>query len=80
MSDAAARLNRRVAAALLAEGVATVSWQPCASAVVVDGRIQQMAVAPGKRRWRACCPRLWRRCRFDTVRGTIISTEEVMGI
>ncbi len=81
VSDAAARLNRRVAAALLAEGVATVSWQPCASAVVADGRIQQMAVAPVQAALAAgVLPLVYGDVAFDTVRGgTIISTEEVMG-
>ena len=81
VSDAAARLNRRVASALLAEGVAAVSWQPCASAVVADGRIQQMAVGPVRAALaEGVLPLVYGDVAFDTVRGgTIISTEEVMG-
>lgn len=81
VSDAAARLNRRVTAALLAAGVPALTWQPSASAVVADGRIQQMATAPI---WAALAagmvPLVYGDVAFDTVRGgTIISTEEVMG-
>ena len=81
VSDAAARLNRQVVAALLAAGVGTVGLPPSASAVVVDGQIQQLAVAPVVAALDAgLLPVVFGDVVFDTVRGgTIISTEEVLG-
>ncbi len=80
VSDAAARLNRRVVAALLAAGVAAVGLPPSASAVVADGHIQQLAVAPVVAALEAgLLPVVFGDVAFDTVRGgTIISTEEVL--
>ena len=80
VSDAAARLNRLVLAALLAAGVPAVSLQPSASILCEDGRIQtiaaqnvQSALAAG------LVPVVYGDVAFDTVRGgTIVSTEEVM--
>ena len=80
VSDAAARLNRHVVAALLAAGVAAVGLPPSASAVVADGRIQQLAVATVVAALAAgLLPVVFGDVAFDTVRGgTIISTEEVL--
>lgn len=80
VSDAAARLNRHVVAALLAAGVAAVGLPPSASAVVADGRIQQLAVAPVVAALATgLLPVVFGDVAFDTVRGgTIISTEEVL--
>ncbi|WP_420643794.1 isopentenyl phosphate kinase [Candidatus Leptofilum sp.] len=80
VSDAAARLNRQVLAALLAEDVPAVSLQPSASVVCVDGRIYaiashtvQAALAAG------LVPVVYGDVAFDSARGgTIVSTEEVM--
>lgn len=80
VSDAAARLNRRVLAELLAADVPAVSLQPSASVMCEDGRIQaiasqnvQAALAAG------LVPVVYGDVAFDTVRGgTIVSTEEVM--
>jgi isopentenyl phosphate kinase len=46
VSDAAARLNRLVVAALLAADVPALSLQPSASARCVNGRIQHLAPEP----------------------------------
>ena len=80
VSDAAARLNRHVVAALLAAGVGAVGLPPSASAVVEDGAIRQMAVAPVVAALDAgLLPVVFGDVAFDTVRGgTIISTEEVL--
>ena len=80
VSDAAARLNRHVVAALLAAGVGAVGLPPSASAVVEDGAIRQLAVAPVVAALDAgLLPVVFGDVAFDTVRGgTIISTEEVM--
>ncbi|MCA9954897.1 MAG: hypothetical protein KC434_09275 [Anaerolineales bacterium] len=80
VSDAAARLNRQVLAALLAADVTAVSLSPSASVGCVDGRIQsiashtvQAALAAG------IVPVVYGDVAFDSVRGgTIVSTEEVM--
>jgi isopentenyl phosphate kinase len=80
VSDAAARLNRQVLAALLAAEVTAVSLSPSASVGCVDGRIQtiashsvQAALAAG------IVPVIYGDVAFDAVRGgTIVSTEEVM--
>ena len=68
-------------AALLAAGVGAVGLPPSASAVVVDGQIQQLAVAPVVAALDAgLLPVVFGDVAFDTVRGgTIISTEEVLG-
>ncbi len=80
VSDAAARLNRHVVAALLAAGVGAVGLPPSASAVVEDGVIRQMAVAPIVAALGAgLLPVVFGDVAFDTVRGgTIVSTEEVL--
>ena len=80
VSDAAARLNRQVLAALLAAEVPAVSLPPSASVLCEDGRIQaiashtvQAALAAG------LVPVVYGDVAFDAVRGgTIVSTEEVM--
>ena len=80
VSDAAARLNRLVVAALLAAGVSAVSLQPSASVMCVDGRIQTIAAEQVQAALVAgLVPVVYGDVAFDTVRGgTIVSTEEVM--
>lgn len=80
VSDAAARLNRHVVAALLNAGVPAVSLSPLASAVVRDGRIDQLALGPVASALDAgLLPVVYGDVAFDAVRGgTIISTEEVL--
>ncbi len=80
VSDAAARLNRAVVAALLVAGVPAVGLPPSASAVVSDGVIRELALAPIQAALAAgLLPVVFGDVAFDTVRGgTIISTEEVM--
>lgn len=79
VSDAAARLNRIVVAALLAEQIPAVSLAPSASAVCADGRIEQIATGPLKAALMAgLVPVVYGDVAFDLRRGgTIISTEEV---
>ncbi|MFZ1395589.1 MAG: isopentenyl phosphate kinase [Candidatus Promineifilaceae bacterium] len=80
VSDAAARLNRQVLAALLAADVAAVSLSPSASVGCVDGRIQTIATQPVQAALDAgMVPVVYGDVAFDAVRGgTIVSTEEVM--
>lgn len=81
VSDAAARLNRQVIAALLAAGVPAVGLPPSASAVVHDGRIASLAHEPVASALEAgLLPVVFGDVAFDSVRGgTIVSTEEVLG-
>jgi isopentenyl phosphate kinase len=81
VSDAAARLNRQVCAALLDAGLPATSLQPSASAICENGRIVQMASEPVTAALEAgLLPIVYGDVAFDVVRGgTIISTEEVMG-
>lgn len=81
VSDAAARLNRHVVAALLAAGLPAISFQPSASAVCHEGQI--IALPIDKNVWAALAaglvPVVYGDVAFDdTLGGTIISTEEVM--
>jgi isopentenyl phosphate kinase len=80
VADAAARLNRRVVGALLAEGVPALALPPSALALAEGGQM---------RRWfglalsRACdaglVPVVYGDVAFDTaLGGTIVSTEEVL--
>jgi isopentenyl phosphate kinase len=80
VSDAAARLNRQVLAALLAADVPAVSLQPSASVVCVDGRIYAIASHPVQAALAAgIVPVVYGDVAFDSLRGgTIVSTEEVM--
>ncbi len=80
VSDAAARLDRHVIAALLAQGVPAIGLPPSASAAVNDGRITSLAVAPIRAALAAgLVPVVFGDVAFDAARGgTIISTEEVM--
>ncbi len=80
VSDAAARLNRHVIAALLSAGVPAISLPSSASAEVSDGRILRLATAPVLAALEAgLLPVVFGDVAFDSVRGgTIISTEEVM--
>ena len=80
VSDAAARLNRHVIAALLGAGLPAVSLSPLASAVVDDGRITALAVAPPAGALEAgLLPVVYGDVAFDRTRGgTIISTEEIL--
>ncbi len=81
VSDAAARLNRAVVAALLAAGVPAISLQPSASVQCQDGVIVAQALhVPVKAALAAgLVPVIYGDAAFDEVRGgTIVSTEEVM--
>lgn len=80
VSDAAARLNRQVLAALLAADVTAVSLAPSASVGCVDGRIHTIASRPVQAALDAgIVPVVYGDVAFDSVRGgTIVSTEEVM--
>ena len=80
VSDAAARLNRHVMAALLAADVPAVSVQPSASVQCENGRITHIATAPVAAALNAgLVPVLYGDVAFDSARGgTIVSTEEVM--
>lgn len=80
VSDAAARLDRHVIAALLAEGVPAIGLPPSASATVVDGRITNLSTTPiGAALEAKLVPVVFGDVAFDTIRGgTIVSTEEVM--
>jgi isopentenyl phosphate kinase len=80
VSDAAARLNRQVLAALLDADVSAVSLSPSASVGCVDGRIQTIVTQPVQAALEAgIVPVVYGDVAFDSVRGgTIVSTEEVM--
>ncbi len=80
VADAAARLNRHVIAALLAAGVPAVGLPPSASALVVNGRLMQMATGPVVAALDAgLLPVVFGDVAFDTARGgTIVSTEEAL--
>ena len=80
VSDAAARLNRQVLAALLAADLPAVSLQPSASVGCVNGRIQTIATQPVQAALAAgIVPVVYGDVAFDSIRGgTIVSTEEVM--
>jgi len=80
VSDAAARLNRLVVAALLEAGVPALSLQPSASADCLDGVIQAVAVQPVQQALAAgLVPVVYGDVAFDRTRGgTIISTEELL--
>ncbi len=80
VSASALRLNRIVTEALLHEGLAVISLQPCASAICADGQITQISTAPILAALAAgLLPVIHGDVAFDTVRGgTIVSTEEVM--
>jgi isopentenyl phosphate kinase len=80
VSDAAARLNRLVLAALLAADVPAVSLQPSAAVMCENGRIHTIASQPVQAALAAgIVPVVYGDVAFDAVRGgTIVSTEEVM--
>ena len=80
VSDAAARLNRRVTAVLLKAGLPVISLQPSASALCEDGRITHIASGPiAQALKKGLMPIIYGDVAFDSIRGgTIISTEEVM--
>lgn len=80
VSDAAARLNRLVVAALLDAGVPALSLQPSASADCRDGMIRSLASGPVRQALAAnLVPVVYGDVAFDDGRGgTIISTEEVL--
>lgn len=80
VSDAAARLNRWVMAALLAADLPAVSLPPSASTLCENGRIQQISVENVAAALDAgLLPVVYGDVAFDSVRGgTIVSTEEVM--
>ncbi len=81
VSDAAARLNRAVVAALLAAGVPAIALQPSASVQCHDGVIvnQALYVPVIAALAAGLVPVIYGDVAFDRVRGgTIVSTEEVM--
>lgn len=80
VSSAAARLNRLVVEALLAQEVPAVALQPSASAVCRDGKIESLEVSPIRAALNAgLVPVIYGDVAFDSaIGGTIISTEEVM--
>lgn len=80
VSDAAARLNRKVCAAFLEAGLPVVSLQPSASALCEGGRIVSLATRPIIESLRSgLVPIIYGDVAFDTERGgTIISTEEIL--
>lgn len=80
VSDAAARLNRHVIAALLGKGVPAIGLPPSASAVVTGGQIGRLSTTSIQAALEeGLVPVVFGDVAFDTVRGgTIISTEEVM--
>jgi isopentenyl phosphate kinase len=80
VGDAAARLNRHVVGALLAEGIPAIGLPPSASTEVADGQIVQFASGPVEAALAAgLLPVLYGDVAFDSVRGgTIVSTEEIL--
>ena len=81
VSDAAARLNRAVVAALLSAQVPAVAFQPSASAMCRDGQITALPIDRGIEAAleSGLVPVVYGDVAFDeTLGGTIISTEEVM--
>ena len=79
VSDAAARLNRHVIAALLRAGLPAVSLSPLASAAVDDGRITALAVAPlGAALEAGLLPVVYGDVAFDRARRDVSSTEEIL--
>lgn len=80
VSDAAARLDRHVIAALLERDIPAIGLPPSASAIVTDGVITSLSVTPIIAALEAgLVPVVFGDVAFDTVRGgTIVSTEEVM--
>jgi isopentenyl phosphate kinase len=80
VSDAAARLNRLVMAAMLAADVPAISLSPSASVICKDGRIQRIGVENVEAALAAgLVPVIYGDVAFDSLRGgTIVSTEEVM--
>lgn len=80
VSDAAARLNRLVVAALSEAGVPAISLQPSGAAMTEDGHIVSMEVGPMKAALTAgLVPVVYGDVAFDlTLGGTIISTEEIL--
>ena len=78
-SAIAARLNRLVTDAFLAEGVAVVSLQPSASARCRGGQLLEMTVAPIQAALEhGLAPLVYGDVAFDEAQGsTIISTEQI---
>lgn len=79
VADAAARLNRAVAAALLAAQVPVWSLQPSASAISMDGVLDRWPVGPLQSALdRGLVPLIYGDAVLDRVRGgAIASTEEL---
>ncbi len=80
VADAAARLNRRVVAALLAAGLPALSLAPSASAACRDGQLADLSAGPvGAALNAGMVPVVYGDVAFDADRGaTIVSTEEVL--
>ena len=79
VSEVAVRLNRLVLHSLQTAGLPAMSFSPSATAVVHDGHLQEMAIAPLRAALAArLLPIVHGDVAFDEVRGgTIVSTEEV---
>ncbi len=80
VSDAAARLNRLVCAALLGAEIPVVSLQPSASALCRSGVLSQLALEPVAAALQAgIVPLVYGDVAFDVRQGgTIISTETIL--
>lgn len=80
VSAAAARLNRLVVDALLADDVPAITFQPSASAICLNGQIISLATRPVRAALKAAIiPVVYGDVAMDVVRGgTIISTEEIL--
>lgn len=80
VSSAAARLNAMVRLALVDAGIPAISFQPSASAICRDGRIESMSVEQILRSLKkGLVPIVYGDVAIDTaLGGTIISTEEIL--
>ncbi|MDX1613960.1 MAG: isopentenyl phosphate kinase [Candidatus Promineifilaceae bacterium] len=80
VSDAAARLNAIVRAALRQAGVPALTLQPSASAVCGDGVLEKLAYGPVRAALEAgLVPLVYGDVAFDRVQGSaIISTEQIL--
>jgi len=80
VSSSAARLNAKVRSSLIRAGVPAVTFQPSASAICSDGRIEDLGFLQIQKALHAgLVPIVYGDVAIDRVRGgTIISTEEIL--
>lgn len=80
VSSAAARLNAMVRFALVDAGIPAISFQPSASAICREGRIESMSIEQIHRSLKkGLVPIVYGDVAIDTtLGGTIISTEEIL--